>query len=72
MKTVTIEIRKKSAEDFLKVMEKQNSIRILKVSPKQKLKRRVKEDLEEGFRLMKLEEEGKVKLKSARALLDEL
>ena len=72
MRTVTIEIKKKSAEDFLNVLEKQKSIRIIDNSPKEKLKRRIKRDLEEGFRLIKLHEQGKVKLKSADELINEL
>lgn len=72
MKTITIEIRKKSAEDFLHVLEKQNSIRIIDNSPTAKLKRRIKNDLEEGFRLIKLHEQGKVKLKTLNELIDEL
>ena len=72
MKTITIEIKKKSAEDFLNVLEKQKSIRIIDNTPKGKLLRRIKRDLEEGFRLMKLEEQGKIKLKTLDELINEL
>ena len=72
MKTITIQIKKKSAEDFLHVLEKQNSIRIVDNSTKTKLKRRIKKDLEEGFRLIKLHEKGKVKLKTLDELINEL
>ena len=72
MKTITIEIKKKSAEDFLHVLEKQNSIRIIDNSPNAKFKRRIKKNIEEGLRLVNLHQQGKIKLKSARQLLNEL
>jgi hypothetical protein len=72
MKTLTIEIRKKSAEDFLHVMEKQKSIRIIDNSPKAKLKRRIQTNIEEGLRLVKLHQKGKVKLKTLDELINEL
>ena len=72
MKTITIEIKKKSAEDFLNVLEKQKSIRIIDNSPKTKFKRRIKKNLEDGLRLVKLHQQGKVKLKSLDELINEL
>lgn len=41
-------------------------------SRKAKLLRRIKTDLQEGFRLIKLHQEGKIKLKSADELISEL
>jgi hypothetical protein len=72
MKTITIEIKKKSAEDFLNVLEKQKSIRIIDNSEKAKFKRRIKTNLEDGLRLVKLHQQGKVKLKSLDELINEL
>jgi hypothetical protein len=72
MKTVTVEIRKKSGAAFLNLLEEQKVIRIVDNTPKAKLLRRIKNDLQEGFRLIKLHEQGKVKLKNGRELLDEL
>ena len=72
MKTITIEIKKKSAEDFLHVLEKQNSIRIIDNSPNAKFKRRIKKNIEEGLNLVKLHQAGKVKLKSLDELINEL
>lgn len=43
-----------------------------KLTAKEKFKRKLKKDLTEGFRQIKLHQEGKIKLKSARELLDEL
>lgn len=73
MEKVTIEIKKKSARKTLLRLQEKREIKILETIPaKEKLKKRVKKDLEEGFRLIKLHEAGKVKLKSARQLLNEL
>lgn len=69
---MTIEIRKKSAEAFLHVLEEQKSIRIIDNSPNEKFKRKLKKDLTEAFHQVNLAEQGKVKLKSARELYNEL
>ncbi len=45
----------------------------MKQSPKsEKLKARIKRDLEIGFKMIKLHQQGKIKLKSAHDLLREL
>jgi hypothetical protein len=66
-----VEIKDKKALNFLRDME---DVKLIKVhtNPKEKLKNKIKDDLEEGFKQIRLHEQGKVKLKSARQLFSEL
>jgi hypothetical protein len=72
METITVQIRKKAGKNILLDLEKKNIIKIVSEVNKEKLKRRVKKDLEEGLKLVELHQAGKIKLKSAREFLNEL
>lgn len=66
-----VEIKDKKALNFLRDME---SVKLIKVheTPKERLKAKIKSDLETGFEAIRLYEKGKLKLKSARDLIREL
>ena len=66
-----IEIRGKKALNFLRDME---SVKLIKVheTPKDKLKAKIKNDLESGFEMIRMHKEGNIKLKSAHDLIREL
>lgn len=75
MITAQIEIPEKDAEIIMKVITKLGGkIRLIepieqKLSPAAK---KMKKDLEQAFKEIRLHQEGKIQLKTARELLDEL
>ncbi|MCR8557276.1 hypothetical protein KXD93_06470 [Mucilaginibacter sp. BJC16-A38] len=75
MITAQIKLPEKDAEMILKVISKLGGkVKLIepdvhKLSPAAK---KMKKDLEEAFNEIKLHQEGKVQLKTARELLDEL
>jgi hypothetical protein len=75
MITAEIKLPEKDAEMILKVISKLGGkIKLIepatpKLSPAAK---KMKKDLEAAFKEVKLHQEGKIKLKTARELLDEL
>jgi hypothetical protein len=75
MITAEIKLPEKDAEMILKVISKLGGkVKLIdsdvhKLSPAAK---KVKRGLEEAFKEIKLHQEGKIKLKTARELLDEL
>jgi hypothetical protein len=75
MVTAQIKLPEKDAEMILKVISKLGGkVKLIepdvqKLSPAAK---KMKKDLEEAFNEIKLHQEGKVQLKTARELLDEL
>ena len=66
-----VEIKDKKALNFLRDME---DVKLIKVhdTPKESLKAKIKNDLETGFEMIRLYEQGKIKLKSAHDLYREL
>lgn len=74
MKTLTIKVKSKAAENILLSLEDLHLLKIEKEKPKatEKFKRKIKKQLEEGFREIKLHEEGKIKMKSLDELINEL
>jgi hypothetical protein len=74
METLKVTVRSKAAKNLLLDLEELKLLKIegQKKTGSSKLKRRIKKDLKEGFRQVKLHEQGKVKLKSLDELLDEL
>lgn len=69
-----IKLPDSDAEMILKVVKKLGG-KIKVIEPEPKLSttaKRFKKDLEKGFNEIKLHQEGKLKLKTARELLDEL
>ena len=75
MITAEIKLPEKDAEMILKVISKLGD-KIKVVDPaEQKLSpaaKKMKKDLEQAFKEVKLHQEGKIQLKTARELLDEL
>jgi hypothetical protein len=75
MITAQIKLPEKDAEMILKVISKLGGkVKLIepdghKLSPAAK---KMKKDLEEAFNEIKLHQEGKIQLKTARELLDEL
>ena len=75
MLTVEIKLPEKDAEMILKVISKLGGkVKVIlpdepKLSPAAK---KMKKDLEQAFKEVKLHQEGKIQLKTARELLDEL
>lgn len=74
MITAEVKLPEKDAEMILKVISKLGGkIKLIessnKLSPAAK---KIKADLEQAFKEVKLHQEGKIKLKTARELLDEL
>jgi hypothetical protein len=76
MITAEIKLPEKDAEMILKVISKLGGkvklttpTGVHKLSPAAK---KMKKDLEEAFKEVKLHQEGKIQLKTARELLDEL
>lgn len=75
MVIVEIKLPDNDAEIILKVVRKLGGkIKVIEpVEPKlSPFAKKLKKDLEKGFREIKLHQEGKLKLKTARELLDEL
>jgi len=75
MITAEVKLKEKDAEMILKVISKLGGKvkvidnKIPRLSPAEK---KMKRDLEEAFREVKLHQEGKIQLKTAREFLDEL
>jgi hypothetical protein len=75
MITAEVKLPEKDAEMILKVISKLGGkIKVIdteakKLSPAAK---KMKKDLEKAFKEVKLHQEGKIKLKTAREVLDEL
>jgi len=75
MITAEIKLPEKDAEMILKVISKLGGkVKVIhpdehKLSPEAK---KMKKELEQAFKEVKLHQEGKIKLKTARELLDEL
>jgi hypothetical protein len=75
MITAEVKLKEKDAEMILKVISKLGG-KVKVISPENSkdssIKKKFKADLEEAFHEIKLHQEGKIKLKTARELLDEL
>ena len=75
MITAEVKLREKDAEMILRVIARLGGkVRLIqpeapKLSPAAK---KMKKDLEQAFKEVKLHQEGKIQLKTARELLDEL
>lgn len=75
MITAEVKLPEKDAEMILKVISKLGGkVKVIernqpKLSPAAK---KMKEDLEDAFRQVKLHQEGRIQLKTAKELLDEL
>ena len=75
MVTVEIKLPEKDAEMILKVISKLGGKVKVKEPEERKLSpaaKKMKKDLEQAFKEVKLHQEGKIQLKTARELLDEL
>ena len=75
MITAEIKLPEKDAEMIIKVISKLGGKVKLTGSDQQKLSpsaKKMKKDLEDAFKEVKLHREGKIQLKSARELLNEL
>ncbi len=76
MITAEVKFKEEDAEMILKVISKLGGkIKVLNKDENLKaaaVKEKFKADLEQAFRDIKLHHEGKIKLKTARELLDEL
>lgn len=75
MITAEVKLKEKDAEMILKVISKLGG-KVKVISPENakdsSIKKNFKTDLEEAFHEINLHQEGKIKLKTARELLDEL
>lgn len=75
MITAEIKLPEKDAEMIIKVISKLGGKVRLTGSDTQKLSpsaKKIKKDLQEAFKEIKLHQEGKIQLKTARELLNEL
>lgn len=70
--TYMIDIDKGREEEFLKAIEKMGYARLVEKDRKKRAKEAVLEEIREAYNEAKLHEKGKIELKSARELLDEL
>jgi hypothetical protein len=75
MITAEVKLKEKDAEMILKVISKLGGkVKVIdNENPKlSAAEKKMKRDLEEAFREVKLHQEGKIQLKTAREFLDEL
>lgn len=74
MQQITFQPQTPDELKFLKQIAKMTKIKVTleKETPKQKRKREILDTIERGLQEVKLHQEGKIKLMSARELLDEL
>jgi len=75
MITAEVKLKDEDAEMILKVISKLGGkVKVINVetSKETSAKKKLKADLEVAFQEVKLHQEGKIKLKTARELLDEL
>ncbi|WPV02921.1 hypothetical protein SNE26_14135 [Mucilaginibacter sp. cycad4] len=75
MITAEVKLKEKDAEMILKVISKLGGkVKVINAenSKESSTKKKFKADLENAFHEIKLHQEGKIKLKTARELLDEL
>ncbi|GGB08779.1 hypothetical protein [Mucilaginibacter rubeus] len=75
MITAEVKLKEKDAEMILKVISKLGGkVKVINpdLSKETSAKKKFKADLEDAFHEVKLHQEGKIKLKTARELLDEL
>ncbi len=75
MVTAEVKLPEKDAEMILKVISKLGGkVKLIDTAPSQSssIAKQIKKDLTEAFKEVKAHQEGKIKLKTARELLDEL
>lgn len=75
MITAEVKLKEKDAEMILKVISKLGGkIKVIdnETSKLSSAEKKMKRDLEEAFREVKLHQEGKIQLKTAKEFLDEL
>lgn len=73
MITAEVKLPEKDAEMILKVISKLGGkVKVLETNKLSPAAKKMKKDLEDAFKEIKLHQEGKIQLKSAKQLLDEL
>ena len=72
MQTVTIQIKNKKAYSLLRGLEKVNLIKVVKEPALSPYKKKIAKSLRNALKEVKQFEQGKVKLKDAKDLMNEL